>query len=136
MPQLDPGQEVPAAVLEDGTPVVRLVLTKAGDSPEWRAVYNEIAAANGTPAHIENGPNGDPILVVYLTDTSTSRGVADTLEIASGPRLWLANTAGAQPPANLTPHASKTHGGGALTEVADADLKVNQWWVRRQSAQS
>ena len=55
---------------ENGTPAVRLQLTGQDDTPAWRAIYNEHAAKDDFPAEID-GPHGAPVLLVYLTDTSS-----------------------------------------------------------------
>ena len=76
VPQVDPVQPRPeAALAENGTPVVRLQLTGQDDTPAWRAIYKELAANDDCPAEID-GPQGAPILLVYLTDTSTDGAIS------------------------------------------------------------
>jgi len=76
---------------QQGTPVVRLQLTGQDDTPAWRAIYNEMAAKDDCPAEID-GPEGAPVLLVYLTDTSTDAAISSVLDRASFEHLHKLNT--------------------------------------------
>jgi hypothetical protein len=72
VPQVDSLQARPEATLDEhGTPVVRVQLTGQDDTPAWRAIYNEIAAKDDCPAEID-GPEGAPVLLVYLTGPASN----------------------------------------------------------------
>jgi hypothetical protein len=116
---------------ENGTPVVPLQLTGQDDTPAWRAIYNELAAKDDCPAEID-GPHGAPVLLVYLTDTSTDAAISCALDRASSEYLDQANNSDfLRPPESPTSPASKDHIG--IQQVKDMwDIKRNahMWWLR------
>jgi hypothetical protein len=136
VPQVYPLQARPAATLDQhGTPVVRLQLTGQDDTPAWRAIYNEIAAKDDCPAEID-GPDGAPVLLVYLTDTSTDAVISSVLDRASFEHLHRVNTCiFLRPPETPTSCASKDHiGRHQLKDMRDIDWSIHAWWLRWQRA--
>ena len=136
VPQVDSLQARPEATLDEhGTPVVRVQLTGQDDTPAWRAIYNEIAAKDDCPAEID-GPEGAPVLLVYLTDTSTDAAISSVLDRASFEHLHRVNTCiFLRPPEAPTSRASKDHiGRHQLKDMRDIDWSVHAWWLRWLSA--
>ena len=132
MPQVDPLQPRPeTALAENGTPAVRLQLTGRDDSPAWRAIYNEIAAKDDCPAEID-GPEGAPVLLVYLTDTSTDAAISSVLDRASFEHLHKVNTSiFLRPPEAPTSRASKVHiGRHQVKDMWDIKRNAHEWWLR------
>jgi hypothetical protein len=132
VPQIDPLQPRPEAALDaNGTPLVRLELTGRGDTPVWRAIYNEIAAKDDCPAEI-GGPEAMPVLLVYLTDTSTDAAISSALDGASCEHLHKVNTCiFLRPPDAPTSPASKDHiGRHQVKDKRDIDWSVHAWWLR------
>ena len=132
VPQVDPLQPRPEAALnEHGTPVVRLQLTGQDDTPVGRAIYNEIAAKDDCPAAIE-GPDGAPVLLVYLTDTSTDAAISSVLDQATFEHLHKVNTCiFLRPPDAPTSCASKDHiGRHQVKDMRDIDWSLHAWWLR------
>ena len=136
VPQVDSLQARPEATLDEhGTPVVRVQLTGQDDTPAWRAIYNEIAAKNDCPAEID-GPEGAPVLLVYLTDTSTDAAISSVLDRASFEHLHRVNSCiFLRPPEAPTSGASRDHiGRHQLKDMRDIDWSVHTWWLRWLSA--
>ena len=132
VPQLDPLQPRPEAGLcENGTPVVRLQLTRQDDTPAWRAIYNELAAEDDCPAEI-GGPEGAPVLLVYLTDTSSDAAISGVLDRASSEHLDKAsNSDFLRPPESPTSPASKDHiGRHQVKDMWDIKRNAHMWWLR------
>jgi hypothetical protein len=132
VPQVDPLQARPEATVDEhGTPVVRLRLTGQDDTPVWRAINNEIAAKDDCPAEID-GPEGAPVLLVYLTDTSTDAAISSVLDRASFEHLHKVNTSiFLRPPEAPTSRASKVHiGRHQVKDMPDIDWSVHAWWLR------
>ena len=132
MPQVDPLQPRPqAALAENGTLVVRLQLTGRNDTPAWRGIYNEIAAKDDCPAEID-GPEGGPIFLVYLTDTSTDAAVSSTLDQAAFELVDKVNSCILlRPPDVPTPPASKDHiGRHQVQDMWAVERIVHAWWLR------
>jgi hypothetical protein len=132
VPQVDPLQARPEPTLDQhGTPVVRLQLTGQDDTPAWRAIYNEMAAKDDCPAEID-GPEGAPVLLVYLTDTSTDAAISSVLDRASFEHLHKVNTCiFLRPPEAPTSRASKDHiGRHQVKDMRDIDWSVHAFWLR------
>jgi hypothetical protein len=132
VPQVDPLQPRPeTALAENGTPAVRLQLTGRDDSPAWRAIYNEIAAKDDCPAEID-GPEGAPVLLVYLTDTSTDAAVSSALDRATYEVLDTVNTRiFLRPPDVPTPPAPKDRiGRHQVQDMWAIERSVHTWWLR------
>ena len=132
MPQVDPLQPRPqAALAENGTPVVRVQLTGRDDTPAWRDIYSEIAAEDGCPAEID-GPQGAPVLLVYLTDASTDAAVSCALDRATFELVDKVNTGiFLRPPDVPTPSASKDHiGRHQVQDMWAIERSVHAWWLR------
>jgi hypothetical protein len=132
VPQVDPLQPRPeTAFAENGTPAVRLQLTGRDDSPAWRAIYNEIAAKDDCPAEID-GPEGAPVLLVCLTDTSTDAAVSSALDRATYELLDTVNTRiFLRPPDVPTPPASKDRiGRHQVQDMWAIERSVHAWWLR------
>jgi hypothetical protein len=132
VPQVNPLQARPEATLDQhGTPVVRLQLTGQDDTPAWRAIYNETAAKDDCPAEID-GPEGAPVLLVYLTDTSTDAAISSVLDRASFEHLHKVNTCiFLRPPEAPTSRASTDHiGRHQAKDMRDIDWSVHAFWLR------
>jgi hypothetical protein len=132
VPQVDPLQPRPqAALAENGTAVVRIQLTGRDDRPAWRGIYNEIAAEDGCLAEIV-GPQGSPVLLVYLTDTSTDAAVSCALDRAIFELVDRVNTGiFLRPPDDPTPPSSKDHiGRHQVPDMWAIERSVHAWWLR------